>query len=127
MSVDPLIAEATRRSGVVWVIPAGWDLGVPVWQLWHDDDMYVVTGGREQSLPDMTAAAVAVRSKDQQANLLITWLAEVTVVAPTDPAWAEVVPLLHARRLNNTDGEQQPDRWARESTVLRFRPTGQTL
>lgn len=125
MSIPALIAEATRRSGVVWVTPAGADHAHPVWQLWHDGDMYVVTGGLEQPLPPMTRAWISVRSKEKQADLLVTWAADVTVVGPADPRWHEVVPLLHPRRLNAPDGEQQPARWARESTVLRFHPTGE--
>lgn len=122
MNTPALIAEATRRSGVAWVTPAGSDHAQPVWQLWHDGDMYVVTGGLEQPLPPMTRAAVSLRSKEKQADLLVTWLAEVTVVEPADAKWQEVVPLLHVRRLNAPDGEQQPARWARESLVLRFHP-----
>jgi hypothetical protein len=48
--VPTLVAEATRRSGVVGVSPPG---GAPalLWHLWHEDRMYVVGGGQEQPLP----------------------------------------------------------------------------
>ncbi len=60
--VPTLVAEATRRSGVVWVSPAGgtahsrYFFGAPTapalpWHLWHEDRMYVVGGGQEQPLP----------------------------------------------------------------------------
>ena len=116
-----LIDEATRKSGVVWVTvdAAG---PQPVWHLWHDGAMYVVSGGLEQPLPVASRATVAVRSKERQADLLVEWPAHVDVVPPGSPLWDEVVPLLHARRLNAPDGDAQPDRWARESVVQRFRP-----
>ena len=122
-----LIEEATRRSGVVWVTPEGSDRAHPVWHLWHDGAMYVVTGGLEQPLPVTTRAAVTVRSNAKQADRLVTWVADVAPVEPDSDLWAEVVPLLHTKRLNAPDGEEQPRRWARESVVLRFTPTGETL
>ena len=122
-----LVEEATRKSSVVWVTPEGTARAHPVWHLWHDGAMYVVTGGLEQPLPAVARAAVAVRSKDRQADRLVEWVALVEPVQPGTPLWDEVVPLLHAKRLNAPDGDEQPVRWARESTVLRFVPTGETL
>lgn len=127
MDVPELVEEATRRSAVVWVRPEAADRAYPVWHVWHDGAMYVVAGGIEQPMPATARAAVAVRSKDRQADLLVEWVADVEPVQPGTDAWDEVVPLLHAKRLNAPDGEEQPARWARESTVLRFRPTGETL
>jgi hypothetical protein len=122
-----LIEEATRRSGVVWVTPEGNERAHAVWHLWHDGAMYVVTGGLEQPLPPTQRATVTVRSKDRQADRLVTWVADVAPVPPDSELWAEVVPLLHTKRLNAPDGEEQPQRWARESVVLRFTPTGETV
>ena len=122
-----LIEEATRRSGVVWVTPEGSEHAHAIWHLWHDGAMYVVTGGLEQPMPVAARATVTVRSKDRQADRLVTWVADVEPVPPDSDLWAEVVPLLHARRLNAPDGEEQPRRWARESVVLRFTPTGETV
>jgi hypothetical protein len=128
MSMPALIAEATRKSAVVWVqMGSDQQSHQPVWQVWHEDRMYVVTGGIEQPLPMGHRAVVAVRSKDRQGDLLVRWVAAVSTVAPGTPQWEEVVPLLHAARLNAPDGEEQPARWARESTVLCFTPTGETL
>jgi hypothetical protein len=89
--------------------------------------MYVVTGGIEQPLPVSDRAVVSVRSKDRQGDLLVRWVAAVSTVSAGTGQWDDVVPLLHAARLNAPDGEEQPARWARESTVLCFTPTGETL
>lgn len=126
MPLPALVAESTRKSAVVWIAVEEDPQQHPVWQVWHDDRMYVVTGGLEQPLPTGERAVVSVRSKDRQADLLVRWVAAVSAVVPGTPQWAEVVPLLHAARLNAPDGEEQPARWARESTVLCFTPTGET-
>ena len=125
VQIPSIVDEATKRSAVVWVqIDAADHL---VWQLWHEGRMYVVSGGIEQPLPRATSAVVAVRSKERQGDLLVRWVAEVDRVEPGSTLWDEVVPLLHTRRLNPPDGEEQPRRWARESVVYRFTPTGETL
>lgn len=127
VAVPALVEEATRRSGVVWVSVPDDPAPHPIWQLWHDGRMYTVTGGLEQPLPSADSAVVAVRSRDRQADLLVRWVAALERIEPGSPLWAQVVPLLHARRLNAPDGEDQPARWARESTVWCFRPTGAVL
>lgn len=121
-----LVEEATRRSGVVWVLPAG-GRPQPVWHLWHAGAAHLVTGGREQPIEgvgDGDRVLVVVRSKDRQADRVVQWWADVQRLQPGTPAWEEIVPLLHARRLNAPDGEGQPRRWARESTILSLVPDG---
>jgi hypothetical protein len=128
--VPALVEEATRRSAVVWIAPDGAARAFPVWHLWHEGRAYVVTGGLEQPLPGGAAArraVVLVRSKAKQNDRLVQWVADVEPVVPGTPAWDEVVPLLHAKRLNPPDGDAQPERWARESVVLRLVPTGELV
>lgn len=124
--VPSIVDEATRKGSVVWV---GLDDAPPrpAWYLWHDGSVWLVAGGLEQELPEATSATVSVRSKERQGGLLVTWRATVTPVAPGTPEWETVALLLHGRRLNPPDGEDQPARWARESTVLRLTPTGELL
>lgn len=116
-----LIAEATRRSGVVWVSGPG---GRPslLWHVWHSGAMYVVGGGPEQPLPVRPGdrAVVSVRSKAAQAGVVVEWPATVDAVVPGTPLWDEVVPLLAAERLNAEPG--RAERWTTECVVLRFRP-----
>lgn len=126
MQVSPVVEEATKRSGVVWV-----DLGDGprlVWHLWHEGSAWMVCGGLEQELPGAehaTTAVVTVRSKASQNDQVVRWVADVSPVLPGSQEWLAVVPLLHDKRLNAPDGEQQPERWARDSCVLRLTPTGQ--
>ena len=127
--VDALVEEATRRSAVVWLQPDGDTRATPAWHVWHAGAALVVTGPGEQPLPGVRAGGrvlVLVRSKERQGDLLVRWWADVEQVAPGTPDWDEVVPLLHAARLNAPDGEEQPARWAREASVLRLVPDGTT-
>lgn len=122
MSVPTLVAEATRRSGVVWVSADGTDPRL-VWHVWHDGAMHLVTGPGEQELPPLTdRAVVVVRSRASQSDRVVTWEADVTTVEPDTPLWDEVVPKLAAERLNAPSAEELPQRWAATATVLRFAP-----
>ncbi len=120
-----LVEEASRKSALVWVTVPGQRVR-PVWHVWHDGGVCVVSGGLEQPLPGIETAErvdVTVRSKDKGGRL-VTFAATVTAVAPPDELWEPVVAALHAARLNPPDGEEQPLRWARESRVWRLLPTG---
>ncbi len=113
------VEAATKKAGVLWLTFPG-SAPVLVWHLWHDGSAWVVCGGAEQPVPDVgAAAAVTVGSKHEGA---VTWAAVVEVIPAGSERWDSVVPLLHDKRLNPPDGEDQPARWARESTLLRLTP-----
>lgn len=120
MPPSTLVAEATRRSGVLWV-SSPTVAPTLVWHLWHDGAAYLVCGGEEQPLPELgPTATVVVRSK--AGARVVDWEADVSEVAPGSARWDEVVPLLAAERLNAADAEGLPSRWAAGSTVLELRP-----
>jgi len=124
-----LVEETCRKSALVWVRPPAATRAVPVWHFFVDGAVHVVGDGIEQPLPPMVEGEeveVTVRSKDTGGRLL-TYVAAVTRIRPDEPAWAAVVPELHAKRLNSPDGERQPERWARESRVLRLDATGRLV
>ena len=126
-----LVEEAGKRSGLLWVRRAGLTAGQPpppqpVWHLWHDGSAYLLTGGSEQPLPEgldqpAARAEVTARSKDTGARLVV-WSARVQTVEPGSEEWESVAGLLASRRLNSPDGEQAPQRWARECRLLRLTP-----
>lgn len=127
-----LIEEACKKSGLIWVaVPGARDRAA--WHVWHEVDgagaVYLVVDGGEQQLPGLRQARivrVTVRSKDKGGRL-VSWPGEVTKLLPNSPEWQEVVPALHAKRLNAHDGEAQPERWAASSAVYRIRPAGAPL
>lgn len=124
-ATDPLVAEACRRSPLVWVRAAG-QPARPVWSVWHEGAVAVVVGGEEQPDPvpdDVREVEVVVRSKAAGSRLL-TFPARVEVLDPGDPVWAATVEALRAERLNAADPETLPQRWATGSRVLRLVPAG---
>ena len=129
---EALVAEACAKSALVWLRAPGEQRAHAAWHVWAEGAVCLVTGGAEQPLTDAPGLSegseveVLVRSKDNGSRL-VTFRATVTAVEPGTPQWDVVVPLLHAKRLNAPDGEEQPARWARESRVLRLDPTGQVL
>jgi hypothetical protein len=129
---DALVAEACAKSALVWLRALGEQRSHAAWHVWAEGAVCLVTGGAEQPLAglpglvDGSELDVLVRSKDNGSRL-VTFRTTVAEVAPGSPLWDTVVPVLHAKRLNALDGEEQPARWARESRVLRLVPTGQVL
>ena len=119
MPPSTLVAEATRRSGVLWV-SAPTVAPTLVWHVWHDGAAYVVCGGDEQPLAALGPTATVVVRGTSGARV-VEWAAAVEVVAP-GPLWDEVVPLLAVERLNAVSVEDLPARWAAASTVLRLSP-----
>ncbi len=122
-----LVAEATRRSAVAWLVVPGVPDPQLVWQRWLDGAAHLVHGGAEQRLTgvvDGGRVLVVVRSRERLADRVVQWWADVQELTPGSEQWARVVPLLHAQRLNPPDGAAQPERWARASTVLRLVPDG---
>ena len=139
-----LIAEATRRTGVVWLTVPPSGTAFPVWHVWRTAGdagpgtadppppgaAYLVTGPGEQPAPGLAAAGrvrVTVPSK-QSGGALVTWTAAVHRVDPGSAEWDAVIGELAAGRLNAVlgPGEISPaDRWARSGTVFCLVPVAQ--
>ena len=129
MTAPHLIAEATAKSGVIWVSVNGGGRAIPVWHHWQSDAAYVLAGGSEQPAPGLAnceQVAVTVPSKTTRARLL-TWQATVAAVPPGCDEWNTIIAELVTKRLNAPDGQQAPERWARECVLLRLTPTGTLL
>jgi hypothetical protein len=127
VEVPALVAEATKKSDLVWLSVPGQPRGAVVWHIWRGDAAYVVTGDGEQPAPGLADAGscdVTVRSADKGGRI-VTWRAAVSRVAPGTDAWREVVPSLLAERLNLTDARDAEQRWASSCTVLQLTPTGE--
>jgi hypothetical protein len=125
-AISALIDEATKKAGLVWVRAAGQaQRAQGVWHVWQDGSAYVLTGGLEQSAPSLGERGyVTVPSKDKKSRL-VTWVADVSVVHPESELWDAVVPALQVKRLNSPDGDEAPQRWARDCTLYRLTPTGE--
>jgi hypothetical protein len=121
-----LVAEAMKRSALVWVSYPGSDRSWPVWHVWHEGAAYVVCGGPEQPLPgieQVAQAEVTGRAKDSRARL-VTWIADVVVEPPGTQSWLAAAELLKAERLNAPASDTLIDVWSAESTIVRLTPSG---
>ena len=69
-----LIAEATKRAGVIWIAIQGQDRPRPAWHIWRAGPLspgaaYVVTGPGEQPLPGLAGSGrVTVVGRDRPHN-----------------------------------------------------------
>jgi hypothetical protein len=132
-----LIAEATKRAGLIWItvpaaaVPGGTgdaalDRPRPVWHVWRDA-AYVLTGPGEQDVPglgDAPLVTVSVASKDT-GGLLVRWAARVSRVEPGSAEWSGIIGALLAARLNEPEspGASSPaERWAQTGNVYRLTP-----
>ena len=123
-----LIAEATKRAGLIWITVPGQPRPRPVWHIWQDA-AYVLTGPGEQDVPGLAAAGqvtVEVPSKDAGGSLL-RWTAQVTRVDPGSATWPEIIGALLTGRLNEPVSPGPPsvaERWAHTGNVYRLAPGG---
>jgi hypothetical protein len=142
-----LIAEATKRAGLIWISVPGQGRPYPAWHIWRPGTApaggasppppgaaYVVTGPGEQPLPGLGEGGpveagpvtVTVPSKDSGGSL-ISWTAAVSRVAAGSAEWEAVCGSLAAGRLNAVlePGETSlAQRWARTAVIFRLSPTG---
>ena len=122
-----LIAEATKRAGLIWIKSPGAGRARPAWHIWQDGAAYLLTGPGEQPLPGLRPGdpvTVLVPSKDS-GGLLTAWAGEASRVEPGSPEWAAVIGPLAAGRLNAAPapGRSSPAaRWAATCTVFRLQP-----
>ena len=136
-----LIAEATKRAGLIWItvpgraVPGGTGDAAPgrprpVWHVWRDA-AYVLTGPGEQNVPglgDAPLVTVSVASKDTGA-LLVRWAARVSRVEPGSAEWSGIIGALLAGWLNEPGSPGAPSpagRWARTAAVYRLTPDENT-
>ena len=120
-----LIAEATKRAGLIWItVPGGRPR--PAWHVWREA-AYVLTGPGEQDVPglgDAPLVTVSVASKDT-GGLLVRWAARVSRVEPGSAEWSAIIGALLAGRLNEPEDPGAPspaERWAQTGTVYCLTP-----
>jgi hypothetical protein len=126
-ATEALIAETTNKAGLVWVRASGpHHTSQPMWHVWHEGAVYVLTGGSEQPVPEGLADRVFVTVPGKNNGpRLVTFEASVEVVDAASETWAAVEPQLLSGRLNLPDAETAAQRWARECTLYRLVPTGE--
>jgi hypothetical protein len=132
-----LIAEATKRAGLIWIAIDGQDRPRPAWHVWRAGTgragpgspgaAYVVTGPGEQPLPGLAGSGrvTVIVASSQTASGRVEWTAAVGRVEPGSREWDQVIGPLVAGRLNAalSEGETSPaQRWATSGAVFRLAP-----
>ena len=120
-----LIAEATKRAGLIWITVPG-SRARPAWHIWRDA-AYVLTGPGEQDVPGLATASqvtVEVPSKDTGGGL-VGWTARVSRVEAGSAEWSAIIGALLAGRLNEP-APSPAQHWAEQGNVYRLTPGQQT-
>lgn len=120
-----LITELAKKSWLCWVTYGEPAHAYPVWHAWVADAICVVSGGEEQPLPAIELQSdvlVTLRTKTTRERLAAC-RARVERVSADHPQWDEISQALVTGRLNLRDPRNAPDRWARDSVVVRLVPT----
>jgi len=127
-SLPGFVAELAAKSDLVWV-QVGDQPARPVWSVWNNDAIAVVTDGIEQLNPGLTdngSVTVIVRSRENRARQVAV-VSTVEELVPGSESWDVAVKALHPKRLNAPDGERQPGRWAEESSIWLIHPTAEVI
>ena len=120
-----LLDEALKKGALIWLeldrdrVSAGRPAGAaarahPRWYAWTGGTVYLLTGEEEQPDPGLTpgeTVRLVARSKDNR-HRLVTLDADVSTLAPVDDDWAAATAELTKARLNLSDAENAPRRWA---------------
>jgi hypothetical protein len=125
--MQPLVDEAMKKAAVAWLTVSGAGPAYPVWCLWIDGALYVVSGPGEQAAPGLAeAAAAGVTVRGDHGGRIVTWPADVTRLKPDTEEWTAIAPQLAGKRLNATGTtEQTVTRWADGCVVSRLAPAGE--
>ncbi|MBT8227668.1 MAG: hypothetical protein HKP61_17040 [Dactylosporangium sp.] len=128
--MHPLIAEAAKKAAVAWLTVPGAGQAYPVWSLWANDALHVVTGPGEQTAPGLAEAAAGsaeaqVTMTGDHGGRVVRWPATVAVLPADGEDWAAIAPQLAGKRLNAPGGaEQTVRRWAVDCHIYRLTPGG---
>jgi len=125
--MHPLITEAMKKAAVAW-LGVGNRPAYPVWCLWSDGALYVVSGPGEQPAPGLAGATTAmVHARGDHGGQIVAWEAGVERVPPGSEQWSAVAPQLAAKRLNSAATGELVSRWADTAVVSRLVPSSDRL
>lgn len=136
---DPRIAaeetfkKAVSKGEIVWLtvppVPAGRRTGKahtqPVWFLYDNGKLFLLSGPGEQDVPGLADAAeveITARSKDLRSRVARVRAKVRRIPADSDEFGQRAEKML-AGRLNLPDGDAALDRWARDCVMVELTPT----
>ncbi|MGC9667898.1 hypothetical protein ACNTMW_15245 [Planosporangium sp. 12N6] len=123
----PLIDEAMKKAAVAWLTVPEVGPAYPVWCVWVDGALYVVSGPGEQPAPGLAEAGqVCVTARGDHGGRIVTWPAGVSRLTFGTDEWDAVAPQLAAKRLNASGTTDEiVTRWAAECVVSRLTPVAE--
>jgi hypothetical protein len=125
--VHPLVTEAMKKAAIAWLTVRGRP-AYPVWCLWSDGALYVVSGPGEQPAPGLANATTAtVHARGDHGGRIVAWVATVERVRPDSEQWSSVVPQLAGKRLNSAPTDELVSRWAAGALVSRLVPASDRI
>jgi hypothetical protein len=122
--MDKAIQESLKKSTIIWLRWKDPDTGeertAPVWFVYYQDKIYVLSGERQQTIPKadrLRAADVILRWKGKNAQVA-ELPADVRVVPQSDE-WDELAERIAEKRLNipGVPGDTAR-RWRDECVIL---------
>jgi hypothetical protein len=120
--MHPLVSEAMKKAAIAW-LTVGDHRSYPVWCLWLDDALLVVSGPGEQPAPGLAGADAAdVTARGDHGGRVVTWRATVRPLRPGTEEWDAAVPQLAGKRLNGPGAEALVARWGTDCVVSRLAP-----
>ena len=122
--LDKAIQESLKKSTIVWLRWKNPDTGqettMPVWFVYYQEKIYVLSGERQQTIPGaerLREAVVVLRWKGK--NAAIAELPADVRALPPGPEWDELAERIAEKRLNIPGlPEETARRWRDECTIL---------
>ena len=122
--IDAAIQEALKKGTIIWLRwknAAGQEATMPVWFILDQGKIYVLSGERQQTIPDATtlrSADVLVRWKGKNARVAEI-PASVRVLPKGSPEWDTIAEKIAEKRLNIPGlPEETARRWRDECEIL---------
>lgn len=127
LAAEETFKKALKKGTILWLTvpqPDGTRHEQPVWFVYTDGKVYVVSGPTEQDVPhlgDADEVEITARSKDFRSRVS-RLPATVRVLVPDEPRYAEIVEQALPKRLNLTDPNEAAARWQANCVVVELTP-----
>ncbi|MGH2704916.1 MAG: hypothetical protein ACRDJ4_07450 [Actinomycetota bacterium] len=127
LPVEAAIAEAVKKSDIIWITPnTAPDRPIPCWFFVREGTIYVLSGERQQVIPDAARvrnAEVVARWKGRDARLVEFSAAVRPITAANREEFEEIAHAMLAKRQSVTGtADENVRRWLRECVILELLP-----
>ena len=126
LPAQPAILEGLKKSDIIWITPDTSKRALPVWFVYRNDKIYVLSAEPQQMVPDaahVREAQVALRWKGRDARL-VDFDSSVRVIGPEDHQEFEEIGALLVGKRQSVQGtvEDIVARWMSQGVILELTP-----